>query len=144
MERCRPCSFQNEENGYTVLRLENDQGELVTVVGCLPYASPGETLELGGTWERHPSHGEQFRAQRARRGLPVGARAIYEYLASRAVKGIGPATASLLVTRFGDRTLAVLADCPDRCRRSGAFSQKKRRGRLSPNAFAIGRRASGS
>jgi len=119
--------FQNEENGYTVLRLENDQGELVTVVGCLPYASPGETLELGGTWERHPSHGEQFRAQRARRGLPVGARAIYEYLASRAVKGIGPATASLLVTRFGDRTLEVLADCPDRLSEIRGISQKKAR-----------------
>jgi exodeoxyribonuclease V alpha subunit len=119
--------FQNEENGYTVLRLENDQGELVTVVGCLPYASPGETLELGGTWERHPSHGEQFRAQRAKRGLPVGARAIYEYLASRAVKGIGPATASLLVTRFGDRTLEVLADSPGRLSEIRGISEKKAR-----------------
>lgn len=119
--------FQNEDNGYTVLRLENEQGELVTVVGCLPYASPGETLDLCGTWERHPSHGEQFRAQKARRGLPVGAKAIYEYLASRAVKGIGPATASLLVTRFGDRTLEVLADSPGRLTEIRGISEKKAR-----------------
>ena len=104
--------FQNEENGYTVLHLANEDGEDVTVVGCLPFAAPGETLELGGVWERHPSHGEQFRASWAQRSLPVGAKAIYDYLASRAIKGIGPATASLLVTRFGDRTLEILRDHP--------------------------------
>jgi exodeoxyribonuclease V alpha subunit len=74
--------FQNKENGYTVLRLEADNGEPVTVVGCLPFTVPGETLSLGGAWERHPSHGTQFRAQWAERCLPADAKAIYDYLAS--------------------------------------------------------------
>ena len=119
--------FQNEENGYTVLRLDVGGDEPVTVVGCLPYAAPGEGLTVEGVWERHPSHGEQFKASSARRSLPVDERHIYEYLASGAVKGIGPATASLLVTRFGARTLQVLGDSPDRLTEIKGISAKKAR-----------------
>ena len=96
--------FQNEENGYTVLRLDVGGDEPVTVVGCLPFAAPGEGLTVEGAWERHPSHGEQFKASSAMRSLPVGEKHIYEYLASGAVRGIGPATAAVLVNRFGSRT----------------------------------------
>ena len=74
--------FQNEENGYTVLRLDVGGDEPVTVVGCLPFAAPGEGLTVEGAWERHPSHGEQFKASSAMRSLPVGEKHIYEYLAS--------------------------------------------------------------
>lgn len=57
--------FQNEENGYTVLRLDVGGEEPVTVVGCLPFAAPGEGLWVEGTWEMHPSHGQQFKAASA-------------------------------------------------------------------------------
>ena len=40
--------FQNEENGYTVLRLDVGGDEPVTVVGCLPFAAPGEGLTVVG------------------------------------------------------------------------------------------------
>ena len=72
--------FQNQENGYTVLRLDVGGDEPITVVGCLPFAAPGEGLTVDGVWERHPSHGEQFKASSARRSLPVGEKHIYEYL----------------------------------------------------------------
>ena len=119
--------FQNEENGYTVLRLDVGGEEPVTVVGCLPFAAPGEGLTVEGVWERHPSHGEQFKASSARRSLPVGEKHIYEYLASGVVKGIGPATAALLVNRFGPRTLEVLGDSPDRLTEIKGISAKKAR-----------------
>lgn len=106
--------YANEENGYTVLRLDTGNGGLVTVTGTLPGAAPGETLRAAGTWTRHPSHGEQFKAEFAERRLPGNAEAIYEYLAGGAVKGIGPATASVLVSRFGDETLDVLENHPER------------------------------
>ena len=51
--------FQNAENGYTVLRLLTEEGEVVTVVGCIPCVAPGEHLTVTGTWEVHPQHGEQ-------------------------------------------------------------------------------------
>ena len=65
--------YSNEENGYTVLSLETDAGETVTVTGCLPFASPGEQLIVHGTWVRHPTHGRQFQANTAERRLPSGA-----------------------------------------------------------------------
>ena len=119
--------FQNEENGYTVLRLDVGGEEPITVVGCLPFAAPGEGLTVEGVWERHPSHGEQFKASAARRSLPVGERHIYEYLASGVVKGVGPATAALLVNTFGARTLEVLSDDPDSLTRIKGISARKAR-----------------
>ncbi len=41
--------FQNEENGYAVLRLVTDDGELLTLVGCVPCAAPGENLTATGS-----------------------------------------------------------------------------------------------
>lgn len=100
--------YQNEENGYTVLRLEVGDGEPVTVVGCVPGAAPGESLWAQGSWTNHPTYGPQFKADVARRGLPQGAQAIFDYLASGAVKGIGMATARKMVDLFGESTLEVL------------------------------------
>lgn len=100
--------YQNEENGYTILRMEVDDGSEATVLGCIPYAAPGELITAQGSWVRHPAHGEQFKAEYVERTMPETAEAIYQYLAGRTVKGIGPATASLLVNRFGTDTLNVL------------------------------------
>ena len=100
--------YKNEENGYTVLRLKNDSGELVTVVGCFPYAAAGESMIISGSWMNHSVHVRQFKAEFAQRLLPTSANAIYQFLAGGSVKGIGPATASLIVNRFGDASLDVM------------------------------------
>ncbi len=104
--------FKNEENGYTVLRLKDGNGETVTVVGCFPFAAAGESMIVSGAWMTHSVHGRQFKAEYAQRMLPTNAAAIYQFLASGSVKGIGPATASLIVDRFGDRTLDVILNKP--------------------------------
>ena len=106
--------YTNEENGWTVLRLDTMDGGLVTVVGTLPSAYPGEELHVFGEWTTHPNHGRQFRGEYAERSLPRTKEAIYSYLAGRAVKGIGPATAALIVDRFGEKTLDVLESEPER------------------------------
>lgn len=106
--------YANEENGYTVLRLDTMDGGVTTVVGTLPSACPGEELHAFGEWMTHPSHGRQFKAEYAERSLPRTAEAIYSYLAGRAVKGIGPATAALIVDRFGEKTLDVLEGQPEK------------------------------
>ena len=106
--------FQNEENGYTVLRLVTADGEVVTVVGCIPCAAPGENLIVNGVWMVHPQHGEQFKAEQVERHMPTGESEILSYLSSGAVKGVGPATAQRLVDRFGADTLRVLEEEPER------------------------------
>lgn len=102
--------YRNEDNGYTVLRLRDGNGELVTVVGTFPYAASGETMIISGGWTNHSVHGRQFKAEFAQRFLPRTAKDIYQFLAGGSVKGIGPATAALIVDRFGDRTLDVMLD----------------------------------
>lgn len=106
--------YQNEENGYTVLKLDVDDGSQTMVVGCIPYAVPGESMIVTGSWMTHPAHGQQFKAEFAERTMPETADAIYAYLAGRAVRGIGPATASLMVSRFGADTLNVLEYEPEK------------------------------
>ena len=100
--------YKNEENGYTVLRLRSGSDETVTVVGTFPYAASGESMIISGTWTNHSVHGRQFKAEFAQRLLPTSAPAIYQFLAGGSVKGIGPATAALIVDRFGDKTLDVM------------------------------------
>ena len=104
--------YKNEENGYTVLRLRDGSGENVTVVGCFPYAAAGESMIVSGQWMNHSVHGRQFKAEFAQRILPTSASAIYDFLAGGSVKGIGPATAALIVDRFGDRALDVMLTSP--------------------------------
>ena len=68
--------YKNEDNGYTVLRLLDENGERVTVVGSFPYAAPGEGMIASGTWMTHSIHGRQFKAEFAQTlngsGLAVG------------------------------------------------------------------------
>lgn len=121
----RSVLFQNEENGYTVVKLESTDGEITTAVGCLPWARPGEELILWGEYGSHASHGEQFRVKHAQRSLPKGADGIFTFLSTRGIKGVGPATATLLVTAFGDRTLDVLEREPERLSEIKGLSRKK-------------------
>lgn len=82
--------FQNEENGYAVLRLVTDDGELLTLVGCVPCAAPGENLTATGSFSSHPQYGEQFSASEVERYLPSNETEILNYLASGVVRGVGP------------------------------------------------------
>ncbi|MEY8385866.1 ATP-dependent RecD-like DNA helicase [Oscillospiraceae bacterium 38-13] len=106
--------FQNAENGYTVLRLLTEEGEAVTVVGCIPCVAPGEHLTVTGVWEQHPQHGEQLRASELERSLPEDEEEIFSYLSSGICKGVGPATARNIVERFGLETLDILETAPER------------------------------
>lgn len=106
--------YQNEANGYTVVRFETEAGETVTVVGTIPLSMPGEKLVVTGHWENHSTHGPQFRAEFLERLMPDGAEEIERYLASRAVRGIGPRTAARIVARFGGDTFEIMEKQPER------------------------------
>ena len=117
--------FQNAENGYTVLRLLTEEGEVVTVVGCIPCAAPGEHLTVSGVWEQHPQHGEQLKALELERSLPEDEDEIFNYLCSGVCKGVGPATAQRIVDRFGIQTLDILEQEPERLTTIKGITAKK-------------------
>lgn len=106
--------YLNDENGYAVVRMETDSGEMVTAVGCLPYIAPGEMISAEGSWMTHAQHGRQFKIEQSNRLLPTSADGIYEYLAGSTVKGIGPATAALIVDRFKEKSLDILEMHPEK------------------------------
>jgi helicase, putative, RecD/TraA family len=105
--------FRNEKNGYSILEL-NAGGELVTVVGTLPLVSAGEELHVMGGWVNNPTYGTQFRADAFEQSKPATASAMLKYLSSGAVKGIGPGSAAKIVDMFGENTLQVLENEPER------------------------------
>ena len=105
--------FQNEENGYTVLRLVTTDGEAVTVVGTIPCAAPGENLIVTGRWVSHPVHGDQVQAEQVERHMPSSEEDIRTYLSSGIIKGVGAALADRLVQRFGERTLQIIEEEPE-------------------------------
>jgi len=117
--------YRNNENGYTVLRLDTGDEEPATAVGSIPYASPGEGLTLSGSWVNHASYGQQFQVTMARRRMPEGRSAIFDYLASGAVKGIGKKTAALVVARFGEETLSVIENRPELLAEIKGISERK-------------------
>ncbi len=105
--------FHNETNGFSVLTV-NAEGELISCVGCITDACPGEELTMEGRWDQHAVFGRQFRFQSCRRSMPDTTGKLYRYLASGAVKGIGPKTAMRIIERFGDRAFDVLESEPEK------------------------------
>lgn len=117
--------FQNQENGYAVIKLQSEDGALITVVGTIPVPAAGERLIVTGKWTTHTSYGRQFEAEFLERLLPDSTAEILAYLSSRAVRGIGPKTAEKIVARFGESTLKILDSTPERLTEIDGISMKK-------------------
>ena len=119
--------FQNQENGYTVLRLRSQDEEMITVVGTIPMTVVGERLAITGRWISHASYGRQFEAELLERLMPESSDEILSYLSSGAVKGIGAKTAQRIVTAFGSRSLDVLEHDPETLAQVQGISLSKAR-----------------
>ena len=117
--------YRSDDSGYAVIRLDVDGEDLVTVVGCIPYASPGESLYAVGSWVTHTAHGRQFKVESCSRRLPDTSESIYDYLCSGCIKGIGPATASLIVNRFSANSLNIIENYPERIAEIKGISPQK-------------------
>ncbi|MEU5403263.1 ATP-dependent RecD-like DNA helicase [Streptomyces sp. NPDC005963] len=109
-------TYANEENGYTVARVDTGRGanDLLTVVGSLLGAQPGESLRMEGRWGSHPQYGKQFTVENYTTVLPATIQGIRRYLGSGLIKGIGPKIAERIVDHFGVDTLDVIEQEPKR------------------------------
>lgn len=105
--------FRNDENGYTVLIVKAGRTR-VSAVGVMPPVAAGEKLLITGEWTEHPVYGRQIRVQSVEIEKPTTLSGIEKYLSSGMIRGIGPATARLLIREFGEKTLDVLYSEPER------------------------------
>src|SRR5579871_4767341 len=124
--------FRNEENHYTVARFrQNDSGrlfrdELTTIVGALPGVHVGELLTVEGEWEKDPRYGRQLHITSFVQRLPASKEGITRYLGSGLIKGVGPKKAERIVAHFGEQTLAILEQQPERLSEVKGISAKDR------------------
>jgi exodeoxyribonuclease V alpha subunit len=109
-------TYANEENGYTVARVDTGRGggDLLTVVGALLGAQVGESLRMEGMWGSHPQYGKQFTVENYTTVLPATVQGIRRYLGSGLVKGIGPVFADRITQHFGTDTLKIIEEEPKR------------------------------
>ena len=118
--------YRNQENGYTVASLIVD-GEELTCVGTFQALSEGETICGKGRYTEHPSYGQQFSICSYETVVPQDAFAIERYLGSGAIKGIGAALAAKIVRKFGDDTLRIIEEEPERLAEVKGISERKAR-----------------
>jgi len=105
--------FHNETNYYTILLFETEE-EQFFAVGNIAYPKAGRSYRLTGEWKNHPKYGEQFSFSSAEELEPTTAEGIKAFLCSGVIKGIGPKMAAAIVKKFGDDTLKVIAEEPER------------------------------
>ena len=116
--------FRNDENGYTVLEIA-DGDEQMTAVGVMPPVSAGDKVVMTGRFSEHKIYGKQFSARTCEICRPSESADILRYLSSGAVRGIGPSTARMLVESFGDSTLDVMENQPERVAQLKGISAEK-------------------
>lgn len=116
--------FYNSTNYFTVIEV-NIKGEIVTAVGTLSELAAGEEVILHGSWSSHEVFGRQFRITSCERSLPDTTAKLYRYLASGAVKGIGPKTALKIIERFGEKSFEVLEYEPEKLAVINGISKQK-------------------
>ena len=127
--------YRSEESGYTVFEVTvTDAGEaassdgsggkgtlsagsigdVITCVGTPVSISEGESCAVSGEYVTHPVYGEQMRVRNYQVIAPENAQAMYRYLAAGSIKRVGPAMAAKIVKRFGDDTLRVMEEEPEK------------------------------
>jgi exodeoxyribonuclease V alpha subunit len=107
-------TFHNPENGFAVLKVKvKDRQDLVTVIGSTTSVSAGEHLEASGQWVVDREHGQQFKAEELKTTHPASAEGIERYLASGAIRSIGPKLATKIVGIYKERTLEIFDKAPD-------------------------------
>ncbi len=105
--------YRNAENGYSVVMARMGRSE-ITIVGTLPELTQGEQAIFTGDWVEHPQYGRQLKCAACQLQQPTTLLGIERYLGSGLIQGVGPSTAKLIVRHFGEETLTILSEHPER------------------------------
>jgi len=117
--------FNNGENGFQVLSIQDPEGHLHCVCGMMPGVAEGQGVELRGKWEVHKEHGRRFRVSNYSLTLPTTVEGIEKYLASGIIKGVGEKYARAIVRTFGAETLRILDTASTRLKEVPGLGKKR-------------------
>ncbi|MBQ9419038.1 MAG: ATP-dependent RecD-like DNA helicase [Synergistaceae bacterium] len=119
-------TFRNELNGYSVIKCKvRDYSDLVAAVGIMPEVHVGGVFSLTGYWKIDPKYGRQFYFQSCEETMPATVYGIEKYLGSGLIKGVGSAYAARIVQTFGEDTLSILDNNPDRLKEVPGLGEKR-------------------
>ena len=118
--------YRNDDNGWTVasVRLDGSRGS-ISAVGVMPFLATGEHARFDGEIVEHREYGRQIRVESFETTRPETKSDVETYLASGLVKGVGKATAKLIVEYFGARALDVLEAEPERLTEVPGIGKKR-------------------
>ena len=118
--------FRNDQNGWTVasVKLDGDR-KRIAAVGVMPFLSAGEHAIFDGDLTEHKDYGKQIKVSSYESTRPETKSGVERFLASGLIKGVGPATAKLIVDYFGKRALDVLESEPERLTEVDGIGPKK-------------------
>lgn len=107
-------TFQNEENGFTVMRIKAETHKSVVVcLGIMPAINKGEQIEAQGNWVTDPKYGKQFKIEYYKSIIPETSEGILSLMESGLIKGIGPSRAKDIIEKFGDKSLEIIDKDPN-------------------------------
>ena len=115
--------FKNDENGYAILRVQPDKRDAgrrgvplsgLTCVGTLLNPQTGQQLSFTGRFVQNARYGRQFQFASASEQIPAGEAGLIAYLSSKLIKGMGPDLARKVVKKFGQDTIRILDEEPER------------------------------
>ena len=118
----RHITFRSAESDFAICSMDRlDRKEAITAIGPLKSFHTGDRLNLVGRFETHGKYGLQFRVQMAYPIPPNDQEAIREYLVNAKIRGVGAKRVDTLIELFGDDTLKVIIEEPERLHEISGF-----------------------
>ena len=114
----------NEDLPEEVKKQKNGNYGIFQAFGTELPTNEGLDVELTGDW-KPTKYGMQYSVSNFSVTMPTTKEGIRAYLSSSLIKGIGPAMAARIVETFGEDTLNVFNDSPEKLLRVKGITQKR-------------------
>ena len=82
-------------------------------------------VKMTGHWSKNDKHGIQFEMESYQEVIQTDRQGIVIYLSSGLIKGIGKKTAEKIYDKFGDQTLDILDNYPEKLKNISGITDKK-------------------
>ena len=116
--------YRNEDNGYNIIVVETSDSD-ITCVGTMPFFDQGDNVEVIGELIYHDKYGEQINVSSIKLLKPSGKDAIINYLSNANIKGIGRKTAKQIYSEFGEDSIDIVYNDPEKLKTISGIGKKK-------------------
>ncbi|MCR5214677.1 MAG: ATP-dependent RecD-like DNA helicase [Eubacterium sp.] len=128
--------FHSEETGYSVFLIELEENDrknsgdsqvntsVDTLVGNVPGIAEGMYIQAEGDYVNNPQYGLQFKIESYELSMPTDKEGIVRFLGSGVIKGVGEVLAKRIVKKFGNNTLKIIEEEPEKLAEVSGISKR--------------------